>query len=331
MNGIAGFGGVYTGANPAYTVYELVHHIKASKAECLVVEPELLESATAAAKEAGILESRILVFDSQGKNRLKSWNVLFEHGESDWPRFNDLETAKNTTLARLFSSGTTGLPKAAMLSHYNLIAEHRLFTEWPKCDWQRRRIAILPMFHAATAPLVHYAALRSGDEIYIVKRFDLESYLKVVQDCKITEGALVPPMINAIINSPLSQQYSLKSLRIAHAGAAPVDKFSQARLKALLAPDCQLSQVWGMTETSCTAFITPYPDDEPTGSVGTPMPNIDAKLVDDDGKDISADDVRGELCVRGPIVFQGYFQNPEANARDFDADGFFHTGDIACE
>lgn len=186
------------------------------------------------------------------------------------------------------------------------------------------------MFHAATAPLSHYASLRSGDVCFVVKRFDLETYLRLIEKHRITEGAFVPPMVNAIIQSPLARKYSLKSLRIAHGGAAPLDKWSQSKLQELLHPDTPFTQVWGMTETSCTCFVTKYPQEEPTGSVGQPLPNIDTKLVDDDGKDITDFDKRGELCVRGPLVFQGYFQNPEANARDFDSDGYFHTGDIAC-
>lgn len=77
--------------------------------------------------------------------------------------------------------------------------------------------------------------------------------------------------------------------------------------------------------------MTKWPKDETTGSVGSFLPNIDSKLVDDEGNDISGFDVRGELCVRGPLVFKGYFGNPEATARDFDQDGYFHTGDIACK
>lgn len=67
------------------------------------------------------------------------------------------------------------------------------------------------------------------------------------------------------------------------------------------------------------------------GSVGKMLPNMDAKLVDDDGKDISGDNVSGELCVRGPLIVKGYYKNPEANQRDWDEDGFFHTGDVACK
>ena len=82
-----------------------------------------------------------------------------------------------------------------------------------------------------------------------------------------------------------------------------------------------------MTDKATDA--TRYPEFDTTGSVGYPIPNVDVKLVDDDGKDITAFNVRGELCVRGPTIIRGYFENPEANARDFDEGGFFHTGDIA--
>lgn len=225
-----------------------------------------------------------------------------------------------------------GLPKAAMLSHYNMIAQQTLFWEWKGSDWQKRRLVALPMFHAATAPLCHFSPLHSGDQMFILRRFELESFLQNIQKHQITEGAFVPPMVHMILASPLSQKYSLKSIRHAHAGAAPLDAGSQEQLKALLADGCPLTQVWGMTETSCTCSSLPHEyGHETSGSVGKMLPNMDAKLCDDDGKDITADDVRGELCVRGPLVFNGYYLNPEANQRDFDADGYFHTGDIACE
>lgn len=88
--------------------YELVHHLKSSKARLLVVAPELLDAITAAACEVGIPNNRILIFDDRGQKGYMSWKSLFDHGEIDWPRFNDIETAKSTVLARLFSSGTTG-------------------------------------------------------------------------------------------------------------------------------------------------------------------------------------------------------------------------------
>ena len=208
--------------------------------------------------------------------------------------------------------------------------------------------------------------------MFILRRFELDSFLKNIEMHQITDGAFVPPMVHLIISSPLSKKYSLKSIRHAHGGAAPLDAGSQAELKKLLASDAPFTQVWyvidgyrgdlrqvvipkisdpvpapislmsmaktypsvcrGMTETSCTCSSLPHEyGDETTGSVGHMLPNMDVKLCDDEGTDITADNVRGELCVRGPLVVQGYYLNPEANARDWDIDGFFHTGDIACE
>lgn len=136
-------------------------------------------------------------------------------------------------------------------------------------------------------------------------------------------------MVLAIIMSPTTKNYSLASIKSVTCGAAPLDKGPQARLQALLAPDVPVTQVWGMTETSCIASMFRYPLADTTGSVGTMLAGVDAKLVDDNGKDISGYGVRGELCVRGPIVIGGYFENLEANKRDWDEEGYFHTGDIA--
>jgi long-subunit acyl-CoA synthetase (AMP-forming) len=113
VNGIVGFGGVYTGCNPSYTAFELVHHLRSSHAQIVVVEPELLNTCLKAADEVGIPRNRILLFADKGgpaekEHGLKSWRELFEHGEMDWPVFDNEATAKNTTAALLYSSGTTG-------------------------------------------------------------------------------------------------------------------------------------------------------------------------------------------------------------------------------
>ena len=104
---------------------------------------------------------------------------------------------------------------------------------------------------------------------------------------------------------------------------------TQARLQSLLPKNCPLTQVWGMTESSCIATRFRFPEEDVTGSIGRLIPNIDMKLVDDDGTDLGeVYDVRGEMCLRGPTMVPGYHNNPKANAESFDADGFYHTGDI---
>jgi 4-coumarate--CoA ligase len=331
-NGIVAFGGIFAGTNPAYTKYELVHHIKTSRAKSLIVEPDLLQGALEAAKETGIPLSRIYIFDNQPGDKIpsgfQSWRSLLSHGEKDWVRLSG-EAAKTTTVARLFSSGTTGLPKAAVLSHYNLIAQNDLTNARHARDYSPvRRLMALPMFHAAAVPSTHYGALRCGYQVFIMRRFELDSFLKYIELHQITDLTVVPPMALAIIMSEASKKYNLKSIRFGNTGAAPLDKGPQARLEGLLAPGAKVTQVWGMTETSCICTQFKYDEPDTTGAVGYPLPGMDIKLVDDDGKDITDYDVRGEICVRGPLVVSGYFENPEANKRDWDEDRYFHTGDI---
>jgi acyl-CoA synthetase (AMP-forming)/AMP-acid ligase II len=138
-------------------------------------------------------------------------------------------------------------------------------------------------------------------------------------------------MVVAIVTSPIPVATKVKYLRFvkaALAGAAPLDKAMQARFQALLPASSPFTQIWAMTETSCFASIFYYPEDDDTGSVGRFVPNLDVKLLDEEDKEIHGFNKTGELCIRGPTVICGYLGAPEANARDFDREGYFHTGDI---
>lgn len=126
---IIGAGGVFTGSNPSYTPAELAHHIQASESKFLISEPEILDPLLRAAKQVGVTDQNVWIFDNLGQSvpaGRKSFKTLMEYGEKDWVRFNDLDAVQTTAAARLFSSGTTGLPKAVTITHYNFIAEHEL-------------------------------------------------------------------------------------------------------------------------------------------------------------------------------------------------------------
>lgn len=329
--GVIAAGGVFVGTNPAYTPYELKHAFKIAKVKWVFCAPDLLAPVEKAMSELSLSKDCLALFNPDGNGATpgyKQWSDLLVHGEQDWIRFNDLRKAKETEASRMFSSGTTGLPKAASVSHHNLIAQHVLVFEANPRPWRACRLLSLPMFHAATAPAAYCTPLREGSKAYVFPRFDLEQWFRCSEEYGVTDLVAVPPVVVAAINSPLRHKYSLKSVRDCKAGAAPLDAKAQARLQALLG-DAPFTQVWGMTETTCIATRFKWPNTDTTGSVGYPIPNIDLKLVDDDGKDISRDDIRGELCIRGPTVVTGYYENEEANKRDWDQEGFFHTGDIA--
>lgn len=186
--GIVGAGGIFTGTNPSYTPHELTHHIKVSRTKFFIAEPELLGPLEEAAKTTNRSKSNILIFDVHGQQvpeGYKSWKTLFDHGEEDWIRFDDEQLAKNTTITRLFSSGTTGLPKAVDHTHFNHIAQHMLVWEKYAKPFEVRparsshltcfprlmimkgtihaRFANVPRFNCADASLFHIP----GWQIYI--------------------------------------------------------------------------------------------------------------------------------------------------------------------
>jgi acyl-CoA synthetase (AMP-forming)/AMP-acid ligase II len=170
-----------------------------------------------------------------------------------------------------------------------------------------------------------------------MKRFALREYLEYHREFKVTNLIIVPPMVVAIVNAAAENERwvrdCLKSVVAAVAGAAPLDTETQAKMQALLPKGSVMTQLWAMTETTCKASYFYYPEPNDTGAVGRFMPNLDVKIVDpdadgSDGEEVGPYDVRGELCIRGPTIIKGYLDNPDANARDWDEDGYFHTGDI---
>ncbi len=178
-----------------------------------------------------------------------------------------------------------------------------------------------------------------GEVCHIMRRWDTEAFVAGIDRWGITEMHIVPPMAVAMIMSPLVKctqnsqgkgKYSLRTVKHGLVGAAPLTKETQERLKSLLSqePKVAFTQVWGMTEANCIVSGFDYPEDDETGSVGYLRPGVDAKIVDDEGNDISGYGVVGELCVRGPLVVPGYFNNEKANEESFDEEGFYHSGDV---
>lgn len=135
MLAIVGAGAIFTGTNPAYTKSELEHHIRASDSRFFISEPEIVSPLLSATKAVGIPDSHVRIFNVLGQDvptGMQSWKTLLEEGEADWLRFDDLKSSQETTAARLFSSGTTGLPKAVTITHHNMAAQQYLVFESKK-------------------------------------------------------------------------------------------------------------------------------------------------------------------------------------------------------
>ena len=193
--------------------------------------------------------------------------------------------------------------------------------------FEYRTIAHLPVAHIAGIQGYLINPFYMGGPVYWMPRFDFPQFLEYNRKYRITFFFTVPPIYLLIAKSPgVTDQF--KTLEIAISGAAPLGKDLQhAASQKLGGPDCFISQTWGLSETTGSATIMPMGMSDDTGSVSPLIPNMLARIVDDDGKDVEPGKP-GEVLVKGPVVCKGYYQNGAANEEAF-TDDWFHTGDIA--
>jgi acyl-CoA synthetase (AMP-forming)/AMP-acid ligase II len=311
-------GGTVTGANPQLTTEELAGQLADAKARLLVTVPPLLDRALAAAEKAGVEE--VVVFgEADGATPFRE---LLDHQH---PSARTATDPDGELAALPYSSGTTGLPKGVELTHANLVTNVRQAEAVIGCREDDTVLAVAPFFHAVGFNLVLPCGLAAGATVVTMGRFDLEAFLRTIQDHRVTFTIVVPPIALALAAHPLVDRYDLSSLRSLGVGAAPLGADVEQRCAERLG--CVVGQGLGMTETAALLAVGPL-DAPRRGSVGRLVPNTEARIVDpDSGADLGAGRA-GELWVRGPQVMRGYRDNPQATARTVDADGWLHTGDL---
>ena len=274
-----GVGACFAGANPAYTDAELRHLLSVSKVKAVIVQPELLGQLLPAASSCGIPESAVLVFEDNTEELptgLASWQSLLQHGEQDWISFDDATRVWTTAATLGSTSGTTGLPKAAELSHRAHVAQSVILYDSADKPYEVRRLLSLPQFHAFAAPLVHIAPLREGHTTYIMKRYRTDQFLEYINAFGINETAVVPPIVRDMLAQGPTARKILQCLRYAWCAGAPLSTQLHAQMCAALHQDAIFTQVWGMSEIGwITAFH--YPEPDASGSVGRLLPNMEAR------------------------------------------------------
>jgi acyl-CoA synthetase (AMP-forming)/AMP-acid ligase II len=320
FHAVAMLGGINTPLNPLYTAEEATFQLQDARARFLITVPMFIEKASDAAKDANIEE--LFVFgEAEGATPFAS---LLE-GDGEVPQV-EIDP-KNDLVALPYSSGTTGLAKGVMLTHYNLVANMR---QMDGLDYFHRDdilLCVLPLFHIYGLVVVLNMGLHLGATIVIMPRFDLEQFLLMIQKYRVTLSHVVPPIILKLARDPSVENYDLSSLRRIFSGAAPLGP--ELSRECIARIGCSIRQGYGMTETSPVTHSTPSdPAKVKLGSVGPAAPNTECKLVDPATGNECGANQEGELCVRGPQNMKGYLNNPEATARTVDADGWLHTGDI---
>jgi acyl-CoA synthetase (AMP-forming)/AMP-acid ligase II len=320
FHGVASMGGVTTLINPLYTDHEIAHQLKDAGARLLVTVPQFIEKARAGAALAGIEE--VLVFgECDGATPFAS--LLENDGEAPPVEINPREDL----VALPYSSGTTGLPKGVMLTHYNLVAN---ISQMKGLDYfvdDDTLIAVLPLFHIYGLMVVLNSGLHAGATIVTLPRFELESFLKAISDHGVTLAHIVPPIVIALSKNPIVDNYDLSKLKTIFCGAAPLgEALTRACMERI---KCDIRQGYGMTETSPVTHSSPAdPAQVKFGSVGVCAPDTECKVIDLATGEPQGPNQEGEICVRGPQVMKGYLNQPEATARTIDNEGWLHTGDI---
>src|SRR5213083_3070738 len=320
FHGTLAAGGVVTTVNSLATVQDAEYQLRDAGARFLVTVAPFLDRAAPAAAQVGI-EQLFVVGEARG---VTPFGALLEAG-GPAPR-PSLATARDLAVLP-YSSGTTGFPKGVMLTHRNLVANLLQTGAVHTLAAEDRVMAVLPFFHLYGMQVVMNLALWYGATLVTMPKFELEPFLGLVQQHRITRAFVVPPIVLALAKHPAVDGYDLSSLRRMMSGAAPLDAGLETACARRLG--CELVQGYGLTEASP---VTHANSDEQgrsrPGAVGPPLPNTECRVVDvATGRDLGPGE-DGEILIRGPQVMQGYLDNPQATAATLDADGWLHTGDI---
>jgi len=305
--------------NPIATGHDVAAQLASAGARWLVTTAELFEEkGREAAREAGVRESFVFG-EASGAIPFASLSEAVGDGSP-------VDLSPDDVMLLPFSSGTSGLPKGVMLTHRQLVSNlcQTIVPHTVQAD--DVVVAVLPLFHIYGMQVTLNLALRAGATLVILPRFDLETFLGVVESYRVTRADLVPPIVLALAKQPVVDRYDLSSLRVITSAAAPLGP-ELARVCAERL-GCRVKQAYGMTELGGGTHFAPDTGRDDPAFVGPAAPQVESRVVDPDtGEDVAPGE-RGELLIRTPSAMVGYLNNPEATAATIDADGWVRTGDV---
>ncbi|MCB9570037.1 MAG: long-chain fatty acid--CoA ligase [Myxococcales bacterium] len=321
-------GGAVVPLNVLLTADEIAYHLADSEAVALVVWEGFLPQAEAAFARAPGCKHLIVAKadpgDMSAPEGAKSMGALI--AKSD-PVAYLPPTMPDDTAVILYTSGTTGRPKGAQLTHFNMFY-NALYVrdDLLALDGDTTALTVLPLFHSFGQTVMHNAVLFGGGHIVLLPRFDATAAFQLMQAHKVSLFAGVPTMYFALLHHPDADTYDLSSLeRCVSGGAAmPVEVMGAFDRKY----GVNILEGYGLSETSPVASFNVLDRPKRPGSIGLPIWGVEFQLVDAEGKVVDAEGTPGEICIRGHNVMKGYYNKPEATTEAI-VDGWFHTGDIA--
>jgi long-chain acyl-CoA synthetase len=264
-------------------------------------------------------------------NPLEEKTVLEYHKDIRGKYSNDLPNVKISAddIAFIqYTGGTTGPPKGAMLSHRNFVSDVKIFQHWLSWEFGTGGgLSGFPFFHIAGLFTCANVIMLGWSQVLIPDPRNTKHIIKEMIKYRPSVLANVPTLYQMLLKNPKFKKVDKEMLDYVISAAAPFPKESQEILESVIG-EGKLIELYGMTETSPLSCGNPSKGKKKLGSVGLPFPNIDLKLVDPEtGKEVPLG-APGEICVKGPIVTEGYYNKPEETKKAIDSEGFMHTGDM---
>ena len=311
--GVLRAGGIVVPMNVLLKQREIAFYLRDSGARLLFAWELFAEEAEPAARAAG---AELVVVDRSFAQ------VLFGvEGRNEVA-----DVADDDTAVLLYTSGTTGAPKGAELSHANIGSNVRTALETLiRIDERDVLLGALPLFHSFGQTCALNVATAVGAMLTLIPRFDPVKALEIIQRDRVTIFEGVPTMYNALVAVPDKDAYDTSSLRLCVSGGAALPAEVLRAFDAAFG--AMVLEGYGLSETSPAASFN-HPDrPRKVGSIGTPIRGVEMRVVDDAGNEVPVGEI-GEIVIRGENVMKGYWRNPEATAAVM-RDGWFHTGDMA--
>jgi len=303
---------VYHPLNDAYRSAELEFFLRDARPRIVVCDPAREQDFGHLTRE---LECRVLTLDADGGGSLADGSA------ETAPEFDDVDCDGNETAVLLYSSGTTGQPKGAMLTHANLAANTTALVDTWGFGAADHLLHALPVYHAHGLFVGLGCVLMSGSSMSFLAKFDVATVMRELRDATVMMG--IPTFYTRLLAEPEFGPDACPSMRLFISGSAPLLADTHREFSRRTGHD--ILERYGMTETSMLSS-NPLDGERRPGSVGLQLPGVNIRVVDEHDDPV-VDGTIGAIQVRGPNVFKGYWGLPEKSAQEFTADGFFRTGD----
>jgi len=305
-------GGVYLPLNTAYTLAELDYFLADAEPKVVVVRPGLVEEVGKRAPHAVIL-----ALDGEGRGSAA------DAADAAAGPFEDVPRSGDDLAAILYTSGTTGRSKGAMLTHRNLASNALVLKDYWRVTADDVLLHALPIYHVHGLFTATNTLLAAGGAMLFLPKFDLDEVFRLLPRATVMMG--VPTFYTRLLADPRLTREAVAHMRLFVSGSAPLlaethRAFQERTGHAIL-------ERYGMTETGMNAS-NPYEGERRPGTVGFPLPGVQIRITDPEtGRPLPVGEI-GMIEVKGPNVFKGYWKNPEKTAAEFRPDGFFVTGDL---